>query len=216
MSGKAQVGAFTLLEVMVAVVVLSILAAMATAGYARYKDQAILKQEATNLMVAQATLKLYLYDNNSLPGSLSELKPEYWERAYAQVLDKEAPSPVWVAFLRKWIGEEVEHAGVDDPGGTGGGNHGRPSWDPTGKYLGANPWKILTCPSDKTPPPAGMSYALDPGFANCSKARFEDSANALSTLIFESDDGVTRAYRHGGDKICSTITVGGTIVLDRK
>lgn len=191
MKRRDRVKAFTLLELLVAVVILAILASMSVAGLTRYRDRADVLVCATNERVQAAATKLSTYDNNSLPGELSDLKPEYLERAYAQLMEETRPYTV-LAFLQEWIGEGTAEAYILDS-----------------KYLGPNPLKTLTCPADRTPPPGGNSYAMNAAAANQPLSFLNDPANAGLPLVFESDDGVNPSYRHGGGKYCVGTTMGG-------
>lgn len=191
MTGKRRIGAFTLLEVMVAVVILAIVASMATAGYTRYRDRAQIISDEVNEKVILVGIKLSAYDNNSLPGSLSELKPEYFERAYAQVTEGARPYTL-LACLQEWFSEGVAEAYTLDK-----------------RYLGPNRLRTLTCLADPTRPSelangtiVNPSYALNAVAANKPLSWLLDPANAGVPLVFESDDSMLNVmYRHRqGDK----------------
>ncbi len=105
---------FSMMELMIAAVVLVILASVAVAGYAGYRARAAMLVDETNQKVLAAAVKLYAYDNNALPASLSELRPEHLERAFAMVIDGKRPYTL-LAFLQEWVTVGVAEAVVLPP-----------------------------------------------------------------------------------------------------
>ena len=211
--------AFTIMELMVAVVILTIVVSMASVGYAQYRDKVAMLVDETNQKVLLAAVKLYAYDTNALPGSLSQLRPRDVERAYAQVTDGKRPYTL-LAFLQEQVGlfNIAEAAVIASPGG--------PLPD---KYFGggqvtqAQKWKLLTCPMDPTPPSAGgvsyglhadaankpLSWLLDPGNANLS---------AWQNCIVESDianptNAADFVRRHRGGHTFVSASAGGTVEM---
>lgn len=186
--------AFTLLDLLVALLVLSILAAISVAGYQGYRDQTAMLIDETNQKVLQAAVKLYAYDNNSLPGSLSDLRPEDLRRAYALVVGGRG-SYTMLAYLKEVLGGEVAEAAP------------LPA-----RYYQNNP-SIVRCPSDSN---GGVSYQINSFFANQPLSRLLLPANQNVELIFESDTGGDAgadptlpnvvAYRHrrGQAAVCTT------------
>ncbi len=70
-----------------------------------------------------------------------------------------------------------------------------------------NDLTLITCPEDATPPPAGVSYAIDPTTLAAAAAHpggelawMLDPANSGAALVIESDvaNGATVAARHQG------------------
>ena len=181
---------FTILELLVGFVVLAILASLAVAGYQGYRDRAAMLVDETNQKVLVAAVKLYAYDNNALPGSLSRLRPQDLERAYAQVTEGKRPYTVF-AYLQECVGLSVAEAEMLPP-----------------KYYNQDT-QVLTCPSDPTPPATGgKSYEMVAGTANQPLSWLLDPANESQDLIEESD-GAGPAYRHGGNSICVVTKVRG-------
>jgi len=181
--------AFTIMELMVAVLILTIIASLASAGYSRYRDRAAMLVDETNEKVILAAVKLYAYDNNVLPASLSRLRNGDLDRAYAMVTEGKRPY-TFFAFLQ-------EHAGLLNIAEATG---------PLNRYLGGNSdgtttpaqaaqiLKIMTCPVDRNPPP---SYKITTGAANQPLSWLLNPANAGKIVIKET------ALRHKG---------GGTLV----
>lgn len=162
---------FTMMEIMIAAVVLVILASVALVGYQGYRDRAAMLVDETNQQVLAAAIKMYAYDNNALPGSLSELRPELLERAFAQVTEGKQPFTL-LAHLREWVRMGVAEAAP------------LPA-----RYYNNNP-TVLICPRKV---PASASYQLDPFWPNKPLSALLDSANGGRLLIVED------AYRHAGD-----------------
>ncbi len=190
---------FTILEIMVTIMVLGVLVALSLTGYQGYRNRTAMLVDETNQKVILAAAKLYAYDNRFLPGNLSQLKPEHWERAYALVTRGKRPYTLW-AFLLEQVGlEKVAEA--------------QTLLDHPRQYLGPNALKTLTCPSDPTPPPTGKSYELTQGVTGAAGqplSWFLNVANASRPVIIEcGDDGVTLDLRHQGRSVA--IQAGGTV-----
>ena len=194
--------AFTVLELMVTVVIITIIVSLSSVGYARYKDRAAMLVDETNEKVLMAAVKLYAYDNNALPGSLSQLRDGDLERAYALVTEGKRPYTL-LAFAQENLGLFDIAEAVPLPS----------------RYLGDNPQKILTCPVDSTPPSAGgVSYALHQNAANKPLSWLLNSANAGRTCIGESDVAVASdadfVRRHDGGRTLIRTSVGGVVKRD--
>ena len=203
--------AFTILELMAAVVILTIVVSMSSVGYSRYRDRAAMLVDETNEKVHLATVKLYAYDNNALPGSLSQVTTEQLQRAYAQVMEGKQPYTL-LAYLQEQLGllDIAEAAG------------------PLDKYFGGTQQqilKILTCPMDRTPPEirggkiVGASYGITTGGANGAAGKPLSwlllPANADLPIIVESDrtdpTPADYALRHNGGKTFVQAAAGGQV-----
>lgn len=199
MKRRSRRAAFTLLELMVAVLVISVLVSMAMVGYSGYRDHTAMLVDETNQKVILAAAKLYAYDNRFLPGNLSQLHREHLERAYAMVTEGRQPYTFW-AFLGL---EEVAEARtlLEHPAG----------------YLGSNPLKVLTCPIDASPPGSGAgarSYDMTQG-ANGAAGKplswLLDPLNGDRDVIIETDDGTTQTFRHKRGTQSVAITTAGVL-----
>ncbi len=197
-SGIILSAGFTMMEILISVVVVAVLASVATVGYAQYRDSMAIMVDESNQAVIQAAVKLYAYDNNALPGPLSDLTRDQFDRAYAMVSDGKWPYTLF-AHLQNAVGLAQTAEAVPLPN----------------RYLGENPQKILTCPSDTTA--EGISYGISPRAAN--KPLSWLLANPDLPLIGETDDGIApnngdtllahAAYRHGNGKIAIYTTSAG-------
>lgn len=200
---------FTLLEILAAMAVLAIVASLGMMSYRGYRDRVAMMVDETNEKILQMAVRLYAYDNNALPGSLSELRNEQLRKAYALVSEGAQPY-TFLAFLQEWVGLREALA------------------DPLPPRYFNNDLKVLICPSDSTPPlsvadRARRSYEIDPNAACQSLAWLLDPDHSGLPLIYECEDDGTpssgdcggsqearpRAYRHGGNDVCVTTTVGG-------
>lgn len=192
---KGRSRAFTILELMAAVLILTVIVAISSVGYAGYRDKAAMLVDETNQKVLLAAVKLYAYDTNALPGSLSQLRSRDVERAYAQVTDGKRPYTL-LAFLQEQVGlfDIAEAAPLD-------------------KYLGGTPQqikKILTCPLDEKAD-SGKSYGLPAEVGGQPLSWLLDSRNADVPLITEVAGSEGTALRHEGKKTLVRIFVGGVI-----
>lgn len=193
---------FTVMELMLTVMIITIIVAMSTAGFVRYRDKAAMLVDETNEKVLMAAVKLYAYDMNALPGSLGELRPQDIRRAYAQVLEGKRPYTFFV-FLQENLGL-VNAAEAVPP-------------NLPDRYLGENPAQIRVCPVDKTP--EGRSYGLHVNAANKPLSWLLNPANAGTTIIGESDmDNPSDAdfvRRHEGGHTFVKASASGVISRDR-
>ncbi len=179
-----RVSAFTVAEILIGIVILTILVSMATLGYQGYRDRAAMLVDETNQKILQAAVKLYAYDNNALPASLSELRPGDVQRAYALVTNGKERYTL-LAHLKEFVRGGVAHAQV------------------LGARYYNNDAKVLDCLSDPTPHSrGGVSYALAEGWAGAPLSRFQEPTYMDDLLIVESDvrnpsGSANLAYRHG-------------------
>jgi competence protein ComGC len=191
---RSHLTGFTVIELVVAVLIMLVLASFSMAGYQRYRDRAAMLACEINQKVDLAALTLCAYDNNALPGSLSELNSRYLERAY--VLTTEGKRPyTFLAFLKEQLGlfDIAEAAPLP------------------ARYYN-NDTSLLTCPGDPTPPEeGGVSYALAPGWENRPLSALLDPRNADMPLIIEADERTNGrvVFRHGQGTLTIQTTVKG-------
>ncbi len=189
-----------MMELMIAVVILGVLASVALVGYQGYRDRAAMLVDETNQKVLQAAVKLYAYDHNALPASLSDLRPRDFRRAYALVVEGRKPYTL-LAYLQESVGVTTAEAHVGAPG----------RLHPEYYQNNAN---IIRCPSDTN---GGVSYQISSVFSGRPLSTLLDPANAGAVLVLESDTGgnagadpVTGVvYRHQGATMAVVTTVGG-------
>ena len=196
------------MELLVVVVVLSIIASIAVVNYQGYQDRVGMMVDETNEKILRTAVQMDAAETGTIAGSLSELTPTTLEKAYALVINESRPYTV-AAFLaeqwRRWCGSSVAEAAMS-------------SFVPSSYYN--NDIKVLKCPSDHRTnlltsfsasgdPNGAVSYAIYSAAATKSYSWLTDPSNDGVALIIESDDGLTRAYRHRHGSTCVEITVGG-------
>ena len=190
----SRTSGFTAMEMIIAIVIMTVILSLSMAGYQRYRDRAAMLVDETNQKVLQAAVKLYAYDNNALPGSLSELRREDLHRAYASVVEGKRPY-TFLAFLQENLGlfDIAEAAPL-------------PS-----RYYNEDE-NLLTCPGDPTPPSeGGVSYALPSQWENSPLSALLDPRNADAPLIVEADEAQNAkvVFRHGQGTLTVQTTVKG-------
>jgi prepilin-type N-terminal cleavage/methylation domain-containing protein len=197
--------AFTLYEILITIVILGILVTLVLIPAYQGALNASQEQVCTaNQQVLKTALDIYAMEHDAMPGSLSELPGSYTRRAYAKVMTG------YTKFVTKIATAII-------------------SWDERGKayaqnfmrnYLTKGDLKLMTCPSDSTPPSSGgISYGLNAGLAGMSSARYK--ALPANVLILADSDSATLAnigsftYPHGKTLLnyrgkVNAITKGGT------
>src|SRR3989338_3665250 len=130
--GKAS---FTLVEILIVVVILTIIATLALAGYTKAVENANGLKCQNNLLILHTAIDLYAADHDdAVPASLSSAWPAYTDRALAKLkidLKKKGwTSDAYASEFSKYYGSNID---------------------------------VMTCPSDDTPPSkGGVSYGIGP------------------------------------------------------
>ncbi|HAH22058.1 MAG: hypothetical protein A2Y00_07675 [Omnitrophica WOR_2 bacterium GWF2_43_52] len=186
--------AFTLIEVMVAIIILTVVVSLSIASYEKTvrssKDKACL----LNLQVLQKAVDIYTMETDTLPTTLSQLTPQQIYLAYQTVTGTQRENPC-LAFLRN-------HVGI------------KPAWGiplPQ-RYYGSNP-KTLKCPLDTSTDPSSYVLRTDSSDENLTFTRnattgkvklMKDSSYSLldEGTYFRHKDGSGGTYQNG-------ITPGG-------
>jgi len=189
--------AFTLIEMLVAVVVLSIISAGSVASYQGYRDRTAMLVDETNQKILAAATIAHTIETGTVAGTLAELRPSDLERAYALVIDGH-PRYTFLAFLQESFGVPVAEA-VPLPG----------------QYY-SNKKAVLSCPSDPTTPAngKGISYTVNTTVFKTA-ADIQNSANDGQPLIIECEDNHVVEYRHH-DGIFAPKTIAVRTLLNGK
>jgi competence protein ComGC len=181
---------FTIIEIVVAMVIVAILTTLVIIP--AYQSALASSQEkicAENQELLKNALDIYAMEHDVMPGSLSELPASYTRRAYAQRVKEHT---VYDRIMLSLAGAII-------------------SWDQRGNayaqnfmrtYLTKGDIKIMTCPSDTTPPPGGVSYCLNANLAGKSSSVYKHLAGNI-ILIADCDNangvfssGNTLSFRH--------------------
>lgn len=198
--------AFTLLETLFAVLVITIVAAMAIASYQGYRDRVAMLVDETNQKILAAAVKVAAANSGSVAGSLGELTPADLNRAYALVCEGKRPYT-----MLAYLGEVAQ--------GLFSGSVAEAESFLPAKYYNNN-LKVISCPSDETPP-TGFNAAGKPiggkSYKIHSQARDEpfswlnDPRNARKVLIQECSEGEDKEFRHKrkGERVLVETSVGG-------
>lgn len=177
--GGSMGKSFTLMEVVIVVVLIGILSTLGIATYNQVLDNARQKVCQTNLKTLETAVEMYALENDALPASLSDLKPEHLKKAYAKAL-REGGWPVKFAyfFVRLNTPKEVYAQFL--------------TYDNLHKYGAAS--QVFHCPADTNGPP---SYGIN---SNLKGKRWKDISQ--DTLIVAECDQYTfsstgeLAHRH--------------------
>lgn len=158
---------FTLIEILVTLIVLSILASVSVAFYQKTVDANNERICAENLKVLQAAIDIYTVENDALPAALSQLTPRLIYLAYSRVIGERKENPLSIAF-RKMLSTEPAIASQGQPTA----NLAEEGEKFKRKYLSGN-IKVFRDPADK-------NYQGDPGpgcTGTCGSYTFNFAAN---------------------------------------
>ncbi len=158
--------AFTIIEIMVVVVVVGVLATMGLPYVQNLIENSRERVCNINLETLQKGVDISLKEQGTVPGSLSELKQEYLEKAYAQVMQKEDS---WKLRLAYFIVEGPQR-GLAYAQGTMRFPH-------------------LRCPSNPNTATGAISYGLNKCVANLTAAAYNNLADTVVTVA-DSDTTV--------------------------
>ena len=182
---------FTLIEIMLTIVVISVLASVSIVSYRGVYEKA---QEITceaNLEILNTAVELYGIDRDQLPAYLSEVWPKYREEAIALFIERHErdKTPYMLALNSvRWVMDNVQmskaYAQTVSP-----------------KYYG-NDASVLDCPKDSTPRSMGgsnYSYGLNSRVAGMSYIQYKQLEDFIlladcdaSTFTTISDIASTR------------------------
>lgn len=169
--------AFTLIELLLAVVIVGVITTAAFVNYRDAVERAAIHECEANL----AVLQLVIAEQMAVSGVLSEVTPEMWDRAYAKW---QAQQPWWsraLARVKRWgapaVAEAAFISGTETTTGTGA----------TGTVI-IGRQVLLQCPSDQTPPPDGVSYAINPAIVT--RADYEGMGAGVP-LVYDAEHSGT-------------------------
>lgn len=160
--------AFTLLELLITVVIVGILSTIGIASYQSIVEKSKVKVCEQNIKMLTTAVKIYSLENDSLPAALSKVPVHYYNKAYAQVIEK---GPKHLKLARKLINEPIfiDHAYAID--------FNQENFKDYGTTADA-----FICPSDKN---GGKSYAVN---RQTWGQRWNDLPSGMA-IIIDSDAG---------------------------
>jgi competence protein ComGC len=202
---------FTIIEILVAVIIIGILVTLVLIpAYQSAIDASQERVCEANLQALKTALDIYAMEHDVMPGSLSELSDSYTRRAYAHVMKE------YNGYNRIMVNLAAAIVSWDERGRAYAQNFMR-------QYLTKGDLKTMTCPADTTPPPGGVSYGLNANLAGISTLVYR-SLPADIILIGDCDVATFNnvagfSYRHsmvGGNGKTKAITRGGTLLSARE
>ena len=156
--------AFTILEIVVAIVIVGVLGTLGIPAFQNVIENSKDKVCTTNLKTLQKGLDIYILEQGTVPGSLSELKREHLEKAYAQIMNEKG---AWKIRLAYFIVEG-------------------PKWGLA--YAQADYLPRLRCPKNPDTSPTAISYGLNDSIDGISGAAYK-LLPANTITIADSDSG---------------------------
>lgn len=194
--------AFTLMEIIIIVVVIGILATLGLPTYQNVIEDSKAKVCQANLQALNTSLEIYAMEHDVMPGGLSELTPEYIEKAYAHILQEKGAWKIKLAyFIVRWEQRGLAYAGLLSD-------------------ISKGNLSLITCPSDTSPPPTGISYGLNSVLENMTSQAYR--ALPDDTLLIGDCENVTftnltdlnERHKHYG--ILTSDTYAQVISKDKK
>ncbi len=79
---------FTLIETVTVIIIILIFATFSMIGYRQVLDNSRQKVCSTNLMALSVAVEIYALENDVLPASLGNLKPEHLKKGYAKAISQ--------------------------------------------------------------------------------------------------------------------------------
>jgi prepilin-type N-terminal cleavage/methylation domain-containing protein len=188
---------FTLVEILIAVIILGIILTFAVPTYYNILEKAKSKVCEQNLNVLAEAVEIYALENDSLPASLSQLRQDHLDKAWAKILDKDSLKIKLAYYL-----VDLDKKGLA---------YAQTAW--VERYVGKI--KHLSCPSDQSPPPVGFSYGINGNLAGLSYNEYKvmsdmDLVADCEQDVFYGEGDLTKRHREvsilGGDEYALTIT----------
>lgn len=198
---------FTLIEILVALIVLSIIASVSVAFYQKTVEANNERICGENLKVLQAAIDIYTVENDMLPAALSQLAPRHIYLAHDRVIGERKETFLSIALRKMFSTEQAlaaETEGQLFKRKYLSGNI-KVFCDPADK--GCNPSTITSC----TTADCGSSYDIN---LNSTDLAIYDSTkkrlNSTSSAALIQDSSLTRHGR-GSSAHALGITPGGRV-----
>lgn len=188
---------FTLVEIMAAVIILSILTSLSIVAYQKTletNDERICQQQQK---ILQGAIEAYTIENDSLPNELAQLSPEHIHIAYLKVTGRQGNK--LLAFWQDFLGTRPAIAQTPPE---------------LGKFYNYDT-RILRCPRDKTVSsnPKYTSYKINT-YDFIDTADLKDTAKTNTALIYDRDAYHQKAFSLSGEKY--QVSIGPTGIYGKK
>lgn len=191
--------AFTMMEILIVVVIIGILATLGFPAYQNVIEDSKATVCEANLEALNTGLEIYAMEHDQMPGDLSELSPEYIQKAYTRILQEKGAWKIKFAYyIVGWEQRGLAYAGLLTD--IAGGNI-----------------KLMTCPAAL---PGERSYGINSGLLNMSSQGYQAlSGDTLfigdyTAPTFTSYAQLTERHKHYG--ILTVETYAQTIGKDKK
>jgi len=159
-----KTASFTLIEILIAMVILAVLASISLATFQKTVSENKERVCKQNLKVLEAAIDIYAVENDALPDTLAKLEPRYIHLAYQKILGNRSENR-FIAYLKDALGLRPALA-VPLPE----------------KYYGYNK-KALKCPADTSAD--AVSYGINSAvFDTADKLRNPTLAN--NALVYDN------------------------------
>jgi len=174
---------FTLLELIIVIIILSILATAAIPLYYKAVENAKSKACELNLKALLAATEAYAAEHDAFPGSLSALPQRYLERAFARIMEEEGQFKVRMTYFLVEL-DRVGSAFANEKSLTGGGTV--PSVTTTTSWIKryVAQQSVLHCPAKEG---TGISYGIN-GFLTGKTLRQYDALSDGLAVVADCDN----------------------------
>ena len=173
--------AFTLIEIIIVIVIIGILATVGLPFYQNVLESSKEQVCQTNLFALKKAVEMYTMEHDTVPGSLSELKPETINKAYASVM---SGKDAWKKRLAYLIVEG-------------------PQWGKA--YAASFGMPKLRCPSNPDTSSTQVSYGLNSGLAGMTALQYKSLGN--DTVVIA--DAGAEVFSYSGCNFLGSITYAG-------
>lgn len=184
---------FTLIEILVALIIVSILASLSIASFRKTVDLNQEKACIENLKVLQGAIDIYTLENDALPVNLARLTPRQINLAYLKVAGQAKENHL-ITSLKNIFGIKPALA---------------QPLPPLSQYYGNNK-KVFVCPADSITAPTNCtgtsycgSYTFNLSGNNYNSATHKLIRTSIVPLVYDN------ASRHRGNAL--GITPGGCV-----
>ena len=141
--------AFTLIEIIIVVIIVGIFGTLGFPAYQNAVEASKDKACDANLEVLKTAVEIYTMEHNTVPGSLSALKPEHIEKAFAKVMQGKDG---WKKRLAYFIAEGPQWGWV---------------------YAQSYGMPHLRCPKNTGPSATAISYGLNLAIAGITSSAYK-------------------------------------------
>jgi len=186
---------FTLIQVLVALVLVLVIASIAAMAYQGLIDNARAAACENNLKVLNTAVELYADEYGVIPAVLGELKPEHLQKAYARVMENSS-------WQRRFSLALLEISRSGEAFGE------FLSYENLRKFGAAK--DSFRCPGDKN---GGTSYGINANVAGTLWAKVDNDVVVVGDCDSPTFTSAAQLKkRHGSGKVAIAMTKGGVVV----